>query len=331
MTRKTEPQSAHEGERIAKVMARAGLCSRREAEAWIAAGRVAVNGRPLASPAFNVKPVDRVTVDGKPLPLRERTRLFRYHKPRGLITTDRDPEGRPTIYERLPADLPRLVSVGRLDFNSEGLLLLTNDGGLKRMLELPETGWLRRYRARANGKVTQADLDRLKGGVTVEGVSYGPVDAKLDRMQGSNVWLTVGIREGKNREVRKVLSSLGLAVNRLIRISYGPFQLMELAPGAIEEVKMRTLREQLGERLARAAGCDFEAPVREVEREPIKQAVRKKKPGGRSAAAPLSQASSTPAHHPSSPNRARKKDSRERRPGGRKGGPRGSHYGSRKK
>lgn len=265
MTRKTASAAVHEGERIAKVMARAGLCSRREAEAWIAAGRVAVNGKPLASSAFNVKLSDRVTVDGKPLPLRERTRLFRYHKPRGLLTTSRDPEGRPTIYQKLPPDLPRLVSIGRLDFNSEGLLLLTNDGGLKRVLELPETGWLRRYRVRANGKVTQADLDKLKGGITIEGVSYGPIDAKLDRVQGSNVWLTVGIREGKNREVRKVLASLGLAVNRLIRVSYGPFQLMELAPGAIEEVKTRTLREQLGERLARAAGCDFEAPIRMAE------------------------------------------------------------------
>jgi 23S rRNA pseudouridine2605 synthase len=247
-------------------MARAGLCSRREAEAWIAAGRVAVNGQTLDRAAYNVKAGDAVTVDGKPLPLRERTRLFRYHKPRGLMTTDRDPQGRPTLFEKLPKDLPRLVSVGRLDFNSEGLLLLTNDGGLKRSLELPETGWLRRYRVRANGQVTQDQLDRLKNGVTVEGISYGAIDAKLDRVQGSNVWITVGMREGKNREVRKVLGSLGLTVGRLIRVSYGPFQLAELAPGAVEEVKTRTLREQISERIAREAGCDFDAPLREAER-----------------------------------------------------------------
>ncbi|MCC6948006.1 MAG: rRNA pseudouridine synthase [Bradyrhizobiaceae bacterium] len=331
MARKIE-SSAHEGERIAKVMARAGLCSRREAEAWIAAGRVAVNGTPLASPAFNVKPADRVTVDGKPLPVRERTRLFRYHKPRGLITTDRDPQGRPTIYGKLPEGLPRLVSVGRLDFNSEGLLLLTNDGGLKRVLELPETGWLRRYRVRANGKVTQADLDRLKGGVTVEGIAYGPVEAKLDRVQGSNVWLTVGIREGKNREVRKVLSSLGLAVNRLIRVSYGPFQLMELAPGAIEEVKTRTLREQLGERLARAACCDFEAPVREIEAKaetPIakpssrkKSAVDTKQRKQSPTPSPSLVRTSSALAFPSPPPAGRGRGKRGRSPSGRGGGKR---------
>jgi 23S rRNA pseudouridine2605 synthase len=262
MTRKPNEADSQDGERIAKVMARAGLCSRREAEAWIAAGRVTVNGKPLESPAFNVAPEDSVTVDGKPLPLRERTRLFRYHKPRGLLSTSRDPRGRPTLYDKLPADLPRVVSVGRLDLNSEGLLLLTNDGGLKRVLELPESGWLRRYRVRAHGAVTQAALDRLQRGVTVEGVSYGPVEAKLDRTQGANVWLTMGLREGKNREVRKVLESIGLKVNRLIRTSYGPFALGELAPGAVEEVKTRHLREQLGEKLAKKAGCDFDAPLR---------------------------------------------------------------------
>ena len=311
MTRKTEPGSAHEGERIAKVMARAGLCSRREAEAWIAAGRVAVNGRTISSPALNVSPRDAILVDAKPLPMRERTRLFRYHKPRGLLTTSRDPQGRPTFYEKLPAGLPRLVSVGRLDFNSEGLLLLTNDGGLKRALELPETGWLRRYRVRANGQVTQEQLDGLKHGVTVDGVAYGPVEAKLDRVQGANVWLTIGLREGKNREVRNVLRSLGLHVNRLIRVSYGPFQLAELAPGAIEEVKTRTLREQLSHRLAREAGVDFEAPLRaaEPEREPArKSAVKRPTP---------------------SPARASGRGKRGRSPS-RSGGPRGSHFGSRK-
>jgi len=268
-----------EGERIAKVIARAGLCSRREAEAWIAAGRVAVNGKTLASPACNVGPGDRVEVDGKPLPARERTRLFRYHKPRGLIATARDPEGRPTLFETLPRHLPRLVGVGRLDLNSEGLLLLTNDGGLKRALELPATGWLRRYRVRAYGRVSQEALDRLASGVTVDGIAYGPIEAKLEREQGANLWLTLALREGKNREVKNVLASLGLQVNRLIRVSYGPFQLGDLAPGAVEEVKTRTLEEQLGAKLAASAGCDFAAPVRESEARPVPK--QKPAPGGR--------------------------------------------------
>jgi 23S rRNA pseudouridine2605 synthase len=255
------PSSPHEGERIAKVMARAGLCSRREAESWIAQGRVSVNGAVIASPALNVTPRDRIGIDGKPLPRRERTRLFLYHKPRGLVTTHADPEGRPTIFQALPKGLPRLVSVGRLDINTEGLLLLTNDGGLARVLELPQTGWLRRYRVRANGRVTQQQLDALRGGVTVEGVRYGEIEAALDREQGANVWLTFAIREGKNREVRKVLEHLGLRVNRLIRVSYGPFQLGELKDGAVEEVRTRHLREQLGERLATLAQADFEGPL----------------------------------------------------------------------
>jgi 23S rRNA pseudouridine2605 synthase len=256
-----------DGERIAKVMARAGLCSRREAEGWIAAGRVEVNGERLTSPARNVGRGDRVSVDGKPLPAAERTRLFLYHKPRGLVTTNRDERGRPTIFGALPKHLPRLVSIGRLDLNSEGLLLLTNDGGLARALELPATGWLRRYRARAHGSVTQEALDRLRRGVTVEGVAYGPIEATLDRAEKANAWLTLGLREGKNREVRNVLRHLGLAVNRLIRVSYGPFQLGELKPGAVEEVKSRVLQEQLGDKLMRAAGTDFSAPLRADERE----------------------------------------------------------------
>src|SRR6202167_5605194 len=238
------------GERIAKVIARAGLASRREAEAWIAAGRVAVNGAVIGSPALNVTTDDRISIDGEPLPGRERTRLFLYHKPRGLLTTHDDPQGRPTIFARLPQDLPRLISVGRLDFNTEGLLLLTNDGALARVLELPSTGWLRRYRVRAHGDVTQAELDQLRGGITVSGIRYGAIEANLDRVQGSNLWLTFAIREGKTREVRNVLGAIGLTVTRLIRVSFGPFQLGELAEGEVEEVRTRILREQLGDRLA---------------------------------------------------------------------------------
>jgi len=256
------------GERIAKVMARAGLASRREAEAWIAAGRVAVNGAVISSPALNVTAADRIVVDGVPLRARERTRLFRYHKPRGLVTTHSDPEGRPTIFRALPKDLPRLISIGRLDINTEGLLLLTNDGGLARMLELPATGWLRRYRVRALGRVMQPELDRLRAGVTVEGVHYGPIEATLDREQGANIWLTVGIREGKNREVRKVLETLGLKVNRLIRVAFGPFELGGLDDGKVEEVPTEALKTALGPELARQAEADFEAPV--LEHEPKK-------------------------------------------------------------
>ena len=262
MNRKSE----QEGERIAKAMARAGLCSRREAEQWILAGRVEVNGKPIASPALNVSAADRIRVDGKPLPQRERTRLFLYRKPRGLVTSARDPQGRPTIFDRLPKHLPRLVSVGRLDLNTEGLLLLTNDGGLARVLELPKTGWLRRYRVRAHGRVTQAALDALAAGITVEGIRYGPIEAKLDREQASNVWLTFAMREGKNREIRTVLGALGLEVNRLIRISFGPFQLGDLPEGGVEELATRVLREQLGERIAKEAGVDFAAPVLESSR-----------------------------------------------------------------
>ena len=255
MAEKTK--SPADGERIARAIARAGLCSRREAEEWIAAGRVAVNGEVIHSPALNVKARDRIAVDGEALPARERTRLFLYHKPRGLITTHSDPQGRPTIFARLPNHLPRLISVGRLDFNTEGLLLLTNDGALARVLELPSTGWLRRYRVRAHGVVTQPQLDTLREGVTISGIHYGAIDAALDRVQGANLWLTFAIREGKNREVRNVLGHLGLTVTRLIRVSFGPFQLGELDEGAIEEVRTRTLRDQLGDRLIAQSGADF--------------------------------------------------------------------------
>jgi 23S rRNA pseudouridine2605 synthase len=255
------PKVKKSGERIAKVVSRAGLASRRDAEEWIVEGRVTVNGRVINSPALDVTENDVITVDGKPLPPRERTRLFLFHKPRGLMTTHADPEGRPTVFDNLPEGLPRLISVGRLDFNTEGLLLLTNDGGLARALELPDTGWLRRYRVRAHGEVTQGQLDELKKGVEVDGVKYGPIDATLERDQGANVWLVFAIREGKNREVRNVMAHLGLEVNRLIRVSYGPFQLQELEEGAVEEVKTRVLREQLGEKIAALAGADFNRPM----------------------------------------------------------------------
>jgi len=254
-------QSETSGERIAKVMARAGLASRREAEAWIAAGRVSVNGAVISSPALNVTLTDSIVVDGTPLRSRERTRLFLYHKPRGLVTTHSDPQGRDTIFRALPKGLPRLISVGRLDINTEGLLLLTNDGGLARILELPATGWLRRYRVRALGRVQQDALDRLRGGITIDGIRYGPIEATLDREQGANVWLTVGIREGKNREVRKVLETLGLKVNRLIRVAFGPFELGNLEDGAVREIETEKLRETLGAELAAAANADFDAPI----------------------------------------------------------------------
>ncbi len=252
--------------RIAKALARAGLCSRREAERWIEGGRVSVNGQTLTSPARDVSPSDRILVDGSPLPAPEPPRLWRYHKPKGLVTTHSDPQGRPTVFDALPPHMPRVISVGRLDFNTEGLLLLTNDGALARHLELPATGWLRRYRVRAHGTVSQEALDKLKDGIEIAGTRYGPIEATLDKVQPSNVWLSIGLREGKNREVRTVLETLGLAVNRLIRISFGPFQLLDLESGAVEPVKRRVLMEQMGPRVAAELGLTDEedAPSRET-------------------------------------------------------------------
>jgi 23S rRNA pseudouridine2605 synthase len=237
-------------ERIAKVMARAGLCSRREAERWIEAGRVIVNGEKLTTPACVVGPNDTIVVDGKPLPTKQESRLWRYHKPTGLVTSHRDNEGRQTVFDTLPKTLPRVISVGRLDLNSEGLLLLTNDGELARKLELPATAWTRRYRVRAHGRAKDEDLAALKNGVKIDGVRYGGIDAAFEKRTGANAWLTVSIKEGKNREVRNVMEHVGLNVNRLIRTAYGPFQLGHLKPGDVEEVKPKVLREQIGSYLS---------------------------------------------------------------------------------
>ncbi|MDD9741721.1 pseudouridine synthase [Marinovum sp. SP66] len=239
-------QKPPEGDRIAKVLARAGIASRREAERMIEAGRVRVNGEIIARAALNVTGKDKIEVDGKPLDAPEPERLWLYHKPAGLVTSHKDDQGRATIFDELPEDLPRVMSVGRLDLNSEGLLLLTNDGGIKRRLELPSTGWLRRYRVRVKGRPTDALLEPLRKGAHVDGTDYLPMIVSIDRQQGANAWLTVGLREGKNREIRRAMESIGLSVNRLIRVSYGPFQLGQLKPGEVEEVRSKILRDQLG-------------------------------------------------------------------------------------
>jgi len=240
------PDGAPKGERVAKVLARAGLCSRRDAERWIADGRVSLDGKVLTSPAVLATSQSDLRVDGKRLGEPEPTRLWRYHKPAGLVTTHRDEKGRATVFQRLPEELPRVVSVGRLDLTSEGLLLLTNDGGLARLLEHPARGWLRRYRVRVNGEVDPKRLSALERGLTLDGIAYGPIRAALERVQGDNAWLTVSLREGKNREIRRVMTHLGLTVARLIRVAYGPFQLGHLPRSAIEEVPRRVLKEQLG-------------------------------------------------------------------------------------
>ncbi|MEM1386801.1 MAG: pseudouridine synthase [Pseudomonadota bacterium] len=234
------------GDRIAKVLARAGVASRRDAERMIEAGRVSVNGNRIDSPALNVTAKDRISVDGKPLAQAEPPRLWLFHKPAGLVTTERDEKGRKTVFDALPDAMPRVMSVGRLDLNSEGLLLLTNDGGIKRRLELPATGWLRRYRVRVNGVPDDAMLEPLRTGLAIEEVRYQPMSVTLDRQKGANAWLTIGLREGKNREIRRAMDAVGLVVNRLIRVSFGPFQLGSLKPGSVEEVRQKILRDQLG-------------------------------------------------------------------------------------
>jgi 23S rRNA pseudouridine2605 synthase len=242
-----DQDAAGRGERIAKWLAHAGVASRRDAEKLLGEGRVKLNNEIVRHPATFVTDGDLVTVNGIPVDPPGRTRLWRYHKPEGLVTTHRDPQGRETVFDALPPGLPRVVSVGRLDLNSEGLLLLTNDGALARRLELPSNGWVRRYRVRVFGAPDPARLAALANGVTVEGVRYGPIEAGLDSRKGDNSWITVALREGRNREIRKVMAHLGLPVSRLIRLAYGPFQLGMLPRGAVEEVPAKVLREQVAQ------------------------------------------------------------------------------------
>ncbi len=246
-----------EGDRIAKFLARAGVASRRDVERMIAAGRVTLNGKVLDTPAVKVSEVDLITVDNKPIGAPDKLRVWRYYKPNGLVTSARDEKGRDTIFDHLPEGMPRVMTVGRLDLNSEGLLLLTNDGELKRKLELPSTGWVRKYRVRIKGYPTDEVLEPLRRGITVDGERFMGMDVALDRQQGANAWLTIGLREGKNREIRRALNSIDLFVNRLIRVSYGPFQLNTLEPNNVEEIRMKVLRDQLGlDHIAEAQSAD---------------------------------------------------------------------------
>jgi 23S rRNA pseudouridine2605 synthase len=285
------PPDAAKGERIAKRLARVGLCSRREAERWIAEGRVAVDGRRIDSPATLVTVTSDVRVDGKPVGAPQRTRLWLYHKPVGLVVTTHDPEGRPTVFEALPRDMPRVVSVGRLDLNSEGLLLLTNDGALARRLELPAGGWTRRYRVRAHGEIDPAALDRLRDGVTIDGVTYGAIEARIERQQRSNVWLSVALKEGRNREVRRVMAHLGLGVNRLIRVAFGPFTLDDLPAGEAIEASPRLVAMVSGEAGVDAGGRKpgwAKPRPRDARRRPPRRTPRRigDSPGGRTPGAP---------------------------------------------
>ncbi|SNR76433.1 pseudouridine synthase [Puniceibacterium sediminis] len=269
MSKDTQPQSTTPGDRIAKVLARAGVASRREAERMIELGRIAVNGKVITRAALNVTDKDKITVDGKPLGAPDAARLWLYHKPTGRVTTTKDEQGRMTIYDDLPEDMPRVMSVGRLDLNSEGLLLLTNDGGIKRKLELPSTGWLRKYRVRVNGRPNDEMLKPLRDGLVIDRQRYLPMIVSIDRQQGANAWLTVGLREGKNREIRRAMEDIGLGVNRLIRTSYGPFQLGQLKPGAVEEVRRKILRDQLG----------LDGPAPDAPAKPVPKRRRRTGPG----------------------------------------------------
>jgi len=273
----TEP-TAKKGDRVAKLMARAGLCSRRDAERWINEGRVQVDGKPIDSPALVIDDPTRIKVDGKSLPAKDPPKLWRYHKPPGLVTTHKDEDGRPTVFDALPGNLPRVISVGRLDLNSEGLLLLTNDGGLARELELPSTGWVRTYRVRVFGHVTQEILDTVKDGCQVEGIRYGPVNAKIEKKTGRNAWLIVSLSEGKNREIRQVMRHLDLHVNRLIRMAYGPFRLGELQRGEVREVSPGQLMDQVGERLEGAGVVTKERVNKTGWAKPKPKAIVKSKP-----------------------------------------------------
>ena len=285
------PSEPPKGERIAKFLSRAGVASRREAERLIEAGLVTVNGARIDSPALNVTPADKVTVDGQPVGTPEPPRLWLYHKPLGLVTTAKDEKGRQTVFDALPEDMPRVMSVGRLDINSEGLLLLTNDGEIKRKLELPSTGWLRKYRVRIKGNPSEDDLTPLRRGIVIEGERFQPMSVSLDRHQGANAWLTVGLREGKNREIRRALEAVGLSVNRLIRVSYGPFRLAELKPGEVEEIRPKVLRDQLG----LEAPAEPEAPARPQRKPGAKPGPR---PGPGGAGKPGAKAGGRPGPKP---------------------------------
>jgi len=270
-----------DGERIAKYLARAGVASRREAEAMIERGEVRINGRKLTTPAFKVMGSEDIRVNGKQVKTHEHTRVWRYHKPSGLITTTSDPEGRRTIFEELPKALPRTITIGRLDLTTEGILLLTNDGGLARAMELPKTGFVRHYRARAHGKITQTQLDSLKGGITLDdGTRYTSIEAELERETGTNNWINVRLSEGKNREVRKALEHLGLKVNRLIRTQYGPFELSDLRPGAVEEISGDDLRSALKEHVPEKLLPVQDEPIRQDRRPPVGARVHRQKRQG---------------------------------------------------
>jgi 23S rRNA pseudouridine2605 synthase len=272
MTEKTTPPKSTnaktpDGDRIAKVLSRAGIASRREAERMIELGEVSVNGKIITSPALNVTPADKIMVRGQQISEPEPARLWLYYKPDGLVTSESDEKGRETVFDNLPPELPRVMSIGRLDLNSEGLLLLTNDGALKRRLELPSTGWLRKYRVRVNGNPMDPDLEPLRKGIVIDGERFQPMNVVIDRIQGANAWLTVGLREGKNREIRRAMSAINLTVNRLIRISYGPFRLGDMEPGQVEEIKGKVLRDQLGEGRTPEDEARPRKPTRSVMRE----------------------------------------------------------------